>query len=56
MPQAAKALARGRDPIQRIVFEQAGEYYLMFSAQISSTSSSTVNFLLLAQQSTVQTS
>lgn len=33
----------GSDPT-KIVFEQAGEYLLMFSAQISSTSSSTVNF------------
>ena len=33
----------GSDPT-RIVFEEAGEYLLMFSAQISSTSSSAVNF------------
>jgi hypothetical protein len=33
----------GTDPT-KIVFAEAGEYLLMFSAQISSTSSSTVNF------------
>lgn len=31
-------------PASRIVFEEAGEYVLAFSAQISSTSGSTVNF------------
>jgi hypothetical protein len=31
-------------PASRIVFEEAGEYVLSFSAQISSTSSSTVHF------------
>lgn len=31
-------------PSSRIVFEEAGEYLVSFSAQISSTSSSTVNF------------
>ena len=31
-------------PTSRIVFEEAGEYVLSFSAQISSTSSSTVHF------------
>jgi len=31
-------------PASRIVFEEAGEYMISFSAQISSTSSSTVNF------------
>ena len=31
-------------PASRIVFEEAGEYVLAFSAQISSTSSSTVHF------------
>jgi len=33
----------GTDPT-KIVFAEGGEYLLMFSAQISSTSSSTVNF------------
>jgi hypothetical protein len=31
-------------PASRIVFEESGEYMISFSAQISSTSSSTVNF------------
>lgn len=31
-------------PASRLVFEEAGEYMINFSAQISSTSSSTVNF------------
>jgi len=31
-------------PASRLVFEEAGEYMVSFSAQISSTSSSTVNF------------
>ena len=31
-------------PASRIVFEEAGEYMISFSAQISSTSASTVNF------------
>ena len=31
-------------PASRIVFEEAGQYMISFSAQISSTSSSTVNF------------
>ena len=31
-------------PASRIVFDEAGEYMISFSAQISSTSSSTVNF------------
>ncbi len=31
-------------PASRIVFEEAGEYVLSFSAQISSTSASTVHF------------
>ena len=31
-------------PATRIVFEEAGEYVIAFSAQISSTSSSTVHF------------
>jgi len=31
-------------PASRIVFEEAGEYMISFSAQISSTSGSTVNF------------
>ena len=31
-------------PASRLVFEEAGEYMISFSAQISSTSSSTVNF------------
>ena len=31
-------------PASRIVFEEAGEYVLAFSAQVSSTSSSTVHF------------
>jgi len=31
-------------PASRIVFEEAGEYMVSFSAQIASTSSSTVNF------------
>ena len=31
-------------PASRIVFEEAGEYVISFSAQISSTSSSTVHF------------
>jgi len=31
-------------PASRLVFEEAGEYMVNFSAQISSTSSSTVNF------------
>ena len=31
-------------PASRIVFEEAGEYVLAFSAQVSSTSASTVHF------------
>ena len=40
---AAEGIANGT-PASRIVFEEAGEYMISFSAQISSTSSSTVNF------------
>ena len=39
----AEGIANGT-PASRIVFEEAGEYMISFSAQISSTSSSTVNF------------
>ena len=39
----ASGIANGT-PASRIVFEEAGEYMVSFSAQISSTSSSTVNF------------
>ena len=31
-------------PASRLVFEEAGQYMIAFSAQIASTSSSTVNF------------
>ena len=40
---AADGITNGT-PASRIVFEEAGEYMISFSAQISSTSSSTVNF------------
>ena len=40
---AAEGITNGT-PASRIVFEEAGEYMISFSAQISSTSSSTVNF------------
>jgi len=40
---AADGITNGT-PASRIVFEEAGEYMISFSAQISSTSGSTVNF------------
>jgi len=40
---AAEGITNGT-PASRIVFEEAGEYMISFSAQISSTSGSTVNF------------
>jgi hypothetical protein len=40
---SAEGITNGT-PASRIVFEEAGEYMISFSAQISSTSSSTVNF------------
>ena len=39
----AEGVANGT-PASRIVFEEAGQYMISFSAQIASTSSSTVNF------------
>jgi len=42
-PTNAKGISLGT-PSSRIVFSEAGEYLLSFTAQISSTSSSTVNF------------
>lgn len=39
----ADGIANGT-PASRLVFEEAGQYMVSFSAQISSTSSSTVNF------------
>ena len=39
----AEGIANGT-PASRIVFEEAGEYMISFSAQIASTSGSTVNF------------
>jgi hypothetical protein len=40
---AADGIANGT-PASRLVFDEAGQYMVSFSAQISSTSSSTVNF------------
>jgi len=40
---SAEGITNGT-PASRIVFEEAGEYMVSFSAQIASTSSSTVNF------------
>jgi len=40
---SAEGITNGT-PASRIVFEEAGEYMISFSAQIASTSSSTVNF------------
>ena len=42
-PVGAKGISLGT-PTSRIVFSEAGEYLLNFTAQIASTSSSTVNF------------
>jgi len=42
-PSGNSKITRG-SPTTRIVFEEAGEYILSFSAQISSTSASTVHF------------
>ena len=42
-PVGNSGITQGTPP-SRIVFEEAGEYILSFSAQISSTSSSTVHF------------
>lgn len=42
-PSVQEGITNGT-PASRIVFEEAGEYMVAFSAQISSTSSSTVNF------------
>ena len=42
-PVGNSGITQGTPP-SRIVFEEAGEYILSFSAQISSTSASTVNF------------
>lgn len=43
-PQDNKYIDRDATNNERIVFEEAGEYLLNFTAQISSSSSSTVNF------------
>ena len=40
---SAEGITNGT-PASRLVFEEAGQYMISFSAQISSTSSSTVNF------------
>ena len=42
-PSVQEGISNGT-PASRIVFEEAGEYMVAFSAQIASTSSSTVNF------------
>lgn len=42
-PSVADGIANGT-PASRIVFDEAGQYMVSFSAQIASTSSSTVNF------------
>lgn len=42
-PSVESGITNGT-PASRLVFEEAGEYMISFSAQISSTSSSTVNF------------
>lgn len=42
-PSVADNIANGT-PASRIVFDEAGQYMVSFSAQIASTSSSTVNF------------
>ena len=42
-PSVESGISNGT-PASRLVFEEAGEYMVSFSAQISSTSSSTVNF------------
>ena len=42
-PSVESGITNGT-PASRLVFEEAGEYMVSFSAQISSTSSSTVNF------------
>ena len=42
-PSVQEGITNGT-PASRIVFEEAGEYMVAFSAQIASTSSSTVNF------------
>lgn len=42
-PGAADGITNGT-PASRIVFEEAGQYMVSFSAQIASSSSSTVNF------------
>lgn len=47
-PVSSQGISKDASNPTRIVFEQAGEYLLMFSAQISSTSSSTVNFYFWA--------
>jgi hypothetical protein len=43
-PSSKKYIDRDATNPERIVFEEAGEYLINFTAQISSTSSSTVNF------------
>jgi hypothetical protein len=47
-PSSSQGISKDATNPTRIVFDQAGEYLLMFSAQISSTSSSTVNFYFWA--------
>lgn len=47
-PLSSKGISKDATNPTRIVFEQAGEYLVMFSAQISSTSSSSVNFYFWA--------
>ena len=47
-PTSSQGISKDASNPTRIVFEQTGEYLLMFSAQISSTSSSTVNFYFWA--------
>lgn len=42
-PSVARGIANGT-PASRIVFDEAGQYMVSFSAQIASTSASTVNF------------
>lgn len=43
-PSGNKSISLDATDATKIVFEQAGEYLLMFSAQITSTSAATVNF------------
>ena len=47
-PTSSKGISKDANNPTRIVFSETGEYLLMFSAQISSSSSSTVNFYFWA--------